>query len=68
MLPFMIPPVITAALGALGGAALARVLVREWRRVNAELDQVSAAAAEKIERERLPKLRADPSTGVYRPE
>ena len=62
MLPFMIPPVITAAFGALAGAALARTLVREWRRINA------AAAAEKIEREGLPKLRQDPRTGVYRPE
>jgi hypothetical protein len=68
MLPFMVPPVITAAFGALGAAALARVLVREWRRVNAELDQVEAGAAEKVERERLPKLRRDPRTGVYRPE
>jgi hypothetical protein len=68
MLPFMIPPMITAAFGALAGAALARTLVREWRRINAELDQVSAAAAEKVEREGLPKLRQDPRTGVYRPE
>ncbi|MBL8585327.1 MAG: hypothetical protein JNM23_01210 [Bradyrhizobiaceae bacterium] len=62
------PPIITAAFGALGAATLARVLVREWRRVNAELDQVSAAAAERVDRERLPKLRRDPRTGVYRPE
>ncbi|MFO1097767.1 MAG: hypothetical protein U1E81_05670 [Xanthobacteraceae bacterium] len=68
MLPFAIPPIITAAFGALGAATLARVLVREWRRVNAELDQVSAAAAERVDRERLPKLRRDPRTGVYRPE
>jgi hypothetical protein len=68
MLPFMIPPVIAAALGALAGAVLARTLVREWRRINAELDQVSSAAAERVERERLPKLRRDPRTGVYRPE
>ncbi len=68
MLPFAIPPIITAAFGALGAAKLARVLVREWRRVNAELDQVSAAAAERVDRERLPKLRRDPRTGVYRPE
>ena len=68
MLPFAIPPIITAAFGAPGAATLARVLVREWRRVNAELDQVSAAAAERVDRERLPKLRRDPRTGVYRPE
>jgi hypothetical protein len=68
MLPFAIPPIITAAFGALGAATLARVLVREWRRINADLDQVSAAAAERVDRERLPKLRRDPRTGVYRPE
>ena len=63
MLPFMIPPVITAAFGALAGAVLARTLVREWRRINAELDQVSTAAAEKVEREGLPKLPATASSG-----
>jgi hypothetical protein len=68
MLPFVVSPVITAAFGALGAAALARVLVREWRRINAELDRVSASAAEEVERDRLPKLRRDPRTGVYRPE
>ncbi|MFZ1883040.1 MAG: hypothetical protein WAU53_05420 [Rhodoplanes sp.] len=68
MLPFAIPPIITAAFGALGAASLARVLVREWRRVNAELDRVSPAATERVDRERLPKLRRDPRTGVYRPE
>jgi hypothetical protein len=30
--------------------------------------RVGAAATEKVERERLPKLRRDPRTGVYRPE
>jgi hypothetical protein len=68
MFPFAIPPVITAALGALGAAALARVLVREWRRINAELARVSPAATEAVERDQLPKLRRDPRTGVYRPE
>lgn len=68
MPPFIIPQIVTAVLGALGGAALARVLVKEWRRINAELDKVSPAAAEKVEREGLPKLRPDPRTGVYRPE
>ncbi|MEZ5889496.1 MAG: hypothetical protein R3D52_04040 [Xanthobacteraceae bacterium] len=68
MVPFAIPPIITAAFGALGVASLARVLVKEWRRVNAELDRASAAATERVDREHLPKLRRDPRTGVYRPE
>lgn len=68
MLPFAFPPVITAVLGAVGAAALARALIKEWRRINAELDRVAPAATETVERERLPKLRPDPRTGVYRPE
>lgn len=68
MLPFAIPPMVTAVLGTLGAVAVTRALVKEWRRVNAELDRVSPATAEAAERERLPKLRPDPRTGVYRPE
>lgn len=68
---FPIPSVITAALGMLGAAAFARTLAREWRRVNDELDraeQANAATVEAVDPERLPKLRRDPRTGVYRPE
>jgi hypothetical protein len=67
MFPF--PSVITAALGMLGAAALARTLAREWRRINEELDHAEqAATVEAVDPERLPKLRRDPRTGVYRPE
>jgi hypothetical protein len=69
MLP--LPAVIAWTLAAVGVAALSKVLVREWRRVNAALDaQESAArrAAEPVAREHLPKLRLDPNTGEYRPE
>jgi hypothetical protein len=65
MLP--LPPVIAWTLAAIGATALSRVLVREWRRVNAELD-AQARAAEPIAREHLAKLRRDPNTGEYRPE
>lgn len=69
MVPFPIPSVITAALGALGVAAFARSLAREWRRINDELDRAErAATVEAHDPERLPKLRRDPRTGVYRPE
>ena len=68
MLPFALPPVVTAVIGALGAVAVTRALVKEWRRVNSELDRVSPAAAENAEREQLPKLRPDPRTGVYRPD
>jgi hypothetical protein len=69
MFPF--PSVISAALGMLGAAALARTLAREWRRINEELDRAERAAAatvEAVDPEHLPKLRPDPRTGVYRPE
>jgi len=65
MLP--LPPVIAWTLAAIGAAALSRVLMRQWRRVNAELD-AHARAAEPVAREHLPKLRRDPNTGEYRPE
>jgi hypothetical protein len=68
MFPFAIPPVITTVLGVVGAVTLARALVKEWRRINAELDQVPAATVDAVERDRLPKLRRDPRTGVYRPE
>jgi hypothetical protein len=68
MPPLVFPPAIAAVLAALGAASIARTLVREWRRINAELDQAPVATAEAVEIDRLPKLRPDPRTGVYRPE
>jgi hypothetical protein len=65
MLP--LPPVIAWTLAAIGAAALSKVLVNEWRRVNAALD-AHARAAEPVAQEHLPKLRLDPDTGEYRPE
>jgi hypothetical protein len=63
MLP--LPPVIAWTLAAVGAAAFAKVLAREWRRVNAELDdQVGAASVP----EPVATLRRDPQSGVYRPE
>ncbi len=65
-MPIVIPPLIAWTIGALGAVVLTRRLVREWRRVNAELDR--AAAAGGIDRDNLPTLRRDPASGVYRPE
>jgi hypothetical protein len=65
MLP--LPPVIAWTLAAIGVAAISKVLVREWRRVNAEFDS-HERAAEPVAREELPTLRRDPHSGVYRPE
>jgi hypothetical protein len=64
MLPF--PPVIAWTLGAVGAVFMSKLLAREWRRVNAELD-AQARAADQVRPQEIPTLRRDPS-GVYRPE
>jgi hypothetical protein len=61
------PQAIVWAFGVLGGAALVRWAVREVQRVNRELEE-SRMAPEPIVKERLPRLRRDPATGVWRPE
>ena len=64
MPPLFIPPVIAGALGALGAVALARVIAREWRRVNSELHPPEKPIAG----DGVTKLTRDPQTGVYHPE
>jgi len=59
------PPLIVFALGVMGAAVLARWCIKEVHRVNAELDEVRAA--EPLDRNNLPQLKADPKTGEYRP-
>jgi hypothetical protein len=70
--PMVIPPLphlLVWAAGALGIAALVRLAVSENRRVNEELARARAAnTVDDTERMRLPKLRRDPRTGIYRPE
>jgi hypothetical protein len=58
------PPLIIWALGVVGAVALARLIVREARRINAELHPPAPAPAdgEPVTLER------DPKTGVYRPK
>jgi hypothetical protein len=65
MLP--LPPVISWTLAAIGAVAISKVLAREWRRVNEELD-AQERAAEAVARDQLPTLRRDPQSGVYRLE
>jgi hypothetical protein len=62
-----LPPVVAWTLGAIGAVVLLRLLTREWQRINAELDQARPVRVTDPERARMPKLRADPATGVYRP-
>jgi hypothetical protein len=65
MLP--LPPVIAWTLGAVGAMFISKLLAREWRRVNAELDARERATAAMRPQE-FPTLRRDPQSGVYRPE
>ena len=66
-MPLFIPPLIGWALGALGAAVVAKVVAKEWRRINGELHP-SEPVAEAPAREKIPALRRDPKSGVYRPE
>jgi hypothetical protein len=58
------PPLIVWALGVVGAAALGRLIVREARRINAELHPAAPARAE----EEPVTLERDQATGVYRPK
>ena len=66
-MPLFLPPLIGWALGALGAAVVAKVVAKEWQRINDELhrrEPFTEAAA----RDNIPALRRDPHSGVYRPE
>ena len=66
-MPPFVPQVIGWALGALGAAVVAKVLAKEWQRVNDELHPAEPATAAPAPA-RIPKLRRDPKSGIYRPE
>lgn len=59
------PPVFAFAAAAVAAIAGARVIRREWQRVNEALAQRRPEPA--VVRERLPTLRRDPATGEWRP-
>jgi hypothetical protein len=61
------PPVLIFVLGALGAVFAAKLISKEWRRANDELDRARTDAATAESRETLPKLQRDPVTGEYRP-
>ena len=66
-MPIVIPPVLVFTLGILGAAVIAKVVAKGWRRVNENLharDSLREAPA----REKIPVLRRDPKSGIYRPE
>ena len=61
-------PVLALTVGVLGAFALARWCVKEVQRVNSELDSLRAQApVDTVDRNALPKLKRDPTTGEYRP-
>jgi hypothetical protein len=62
----VIPPLVLWTIGALGAAALVRLIAREHRRVNDELARVRTTPVGKNERASYRTLRRDPRTGVYR--
>jgi hypothetical protein len=62
----LFPPLFLWAMGALGAVAAAKVAVKEWRRVNAELDRAKAAKTG-AEAEPVTELKRDPESGVFRP-
>jgi hypothetical protein len=67
MPPLVIPSLVKFALGAAGAATLVHWVVKEVRRINAEVDRVSSApAADAVARQALPTLRRDPRTGDWR--
>jgi hypothetical protein len=64
---FVISPLVKLALGALGAGAIVHWVVKEVRRINAEIDRMKAApVADPIARQALPTLRRDPHTGEWR--
>jgi hypothetical protein len=58
------PPLIVWALGVVGAVALARVIAREARRINAVLHPRAPVPG----KDEAVRLERDPQTGVYRPK
>jgi hypothetical protein len=66
MPPLVIPPLVKYVLGAAGAAAIVHWAVKEARRINEELGRVKVRAIDPLQREALPTLRRDASTGEWR--
>jgi hypothetical protein len=61
------PPVVIWALGAVGAAVLVKLVMKETRRINTELDEARGAPAAKgADHERYQTLSRDPASGEYR--
>jgi hypothetical protein len=66
MPPILLSPLVKWTLAVVGGAMVVHWVVKEARRVNEELERAKRTVRVS-DRERMPKLRRDPSTGEYRP-
>ena len=64
----VLPPTLVWTIGAIGAAIIAKLVIKEWQRVNGELDRAKTAPVREPDHHRLPKLRRDPLTGEYRPD
>jgi hypothetical protein len=60
------PTVLVWLARAVGAAVAVQLLVKEFRRINAELDAARAGGGEPATKR--PNLRRDPDSGVYRPQ
>src|SRR5262245_59855437 len=65
MPPLVISPLVRLALGAVGTGVVLRWVVKEVRRINAELDRVKEGNDPAVRRT-FPTLRRDPHTGDWR--
>ncbi len=66
-MPPLIPQAIGWVLCAVGAALVGRLVARQWQRVNDDLHPHDPLA-ETHGQGRIPALRRDPQSGVYRPE
>jgi uncharacterized membrane protein YccC len=60
----VLPPAVAWLVGTIGAAVLTVFAIREWRRVNDELDRARKVRVD--ERYAMPTLQRDPVTGEYR--
>jgi hypothetical protein len=65
-MPFVIPPLVKFALGALGAGAIAAWVAKEVRRINDELERMKTVPVDAVARQDLPTLRRDPRSGEWR--
>ena len=63
---FLLSPLVKWTLAFVSGAMVVHWVVKEARRVNEELERAKRTVRVS-DRENMPKLRRDPTTGEYRP-